>query len=107
MSGEQNGIEVFISRVFEKALDKMDEETLGLVEDEIEAIIDNPEIGTQKKGDISYLYVHKFKVHSQQLLLGYSWQQGELHLYLLNIGSLENFYRDIKKRRKADLKMMK
>ena len=107
MSGEQNGIEVYMTRVFRKSLDRMDDETLEVVEDEIDAIIDNPELGTQKKGDISYLRVHKFKVHGHQLLLGYSWQEDELHLYLLNIGPHENFYRDVKKRRKADLNTMR
>ena len=109
MSGEQSGteVEVFSSRTFEKALDKMDENTVALVENEIDKIIDDPAIGRKKKGDLSYLRVHKFKVNEQELLLGYSWQENKLHIHLLNIGPHENFYSDMKKRRKADLKSIR
>lgn len=109
MSGEQNGpeIAVFSTRVFEKALDKMDEETLSLVEDEIDKIIGDPGIGTQKKGDLSYLWVHKFKIDGQQVLLGYSWKEQQLQLHLLNIGPHENFYQKMRNRRKADMKFIK
>ncbi|MCV6611976.1 MAG: type II toxin-antitoxin system RelE/ParE family toxin [Amphritea sp.] len=109
MSGEQSGteIEVFSTRVFDKALDKLDDETLALVEDEIDKVVEDPTIGIQKKGDLNYLWVHKFKVEGRELLLGYSWQENELHLYLLNIGPHENFYTKLKQRRKADLKIMK
>lgn len=92
MSREQEGTEVFASRVFEKALDKIDEEILALVEDEIEKVVDDPTMGVQKKGDLSYLRVHKFKVDGQEVLLGYSWKEQKLNLYLLNIGPHENFY---------------
>lgn len=109
MSGEPNGteIEIYQSKRFEKALRKMSDEVLQYVEDEIDKIIDDPEIGIQKKGDLNYLWVHKFKVDSQQLLLGYSWKAQVLELYLLNIGPHENFYRDAKSRRSADLKLIR
>lgn len=108
MSGEQNGaeIEVYQSPRFSKALDKLPEEALRLVEDEIDLIIDNPEIGEQKRGDLNYLRVHKFGLNGQQVLLGYNWQEEKLTLHLLNFGSHENFYRDAKNRRKADLKFI-
>lgn len=106
MSGDQHGIEVFESRVFKKVMDTLDEETLRLVDDEIDKIIENPEIGTQKKGDLNYLWVHKFKIDGQELMLGYNWNEGRLELHLLNLGPHENFYRDAKKRRKADLNII-
>jgi len=43
------------------------------------------------------LRVHKFKVHHQQYLLGYSYDEEIVTLNLLKLGSHENFYRDIKK----------
>ncbi|PCJ31322.1 MAG: hypothetical protein COA90_06640 [Gammaproteobacteria bacterium] len=52
MSEEQNQIDVYESRRFEKALSKLSEAQLKLVEDEIEKIIDEPEIGEVKKGDL-------------------------------------------------------
>lgn len=106
MSEEQREIEVFEARRFTKALSKLPKKQLSTVEDEIEKIIANPEIGQQKKGDLSHLRVHKFKVNKQELLLGYSWVDNELRLYLLSLGSHENFYTDLKNQRKNDLKLI-
>ncbi|WMO25683.1 type II toxin-antitoxin system RelE/ParE family toxin (plasmid) [Vibrio parahaemolyticus] len=107
MSVEQREIEVFEARRFTKALDKLPKKHLSTVEDEIEKIINEPEIGQQKKGDLSHLRVHKFKVNKQELLLGYSWIDNELKLYLLSLGTHENFYTELKKQRKSDLKLIK
>ena len=107
MSDEQKEIEVYQSRRFEKTLDKLSDEQLAIVEDEIDRIIADPEIGEAKKGDLSHIRVHKFKSGPQLYLLGYSWIEDRLELYLLNFGSHENFYTDMKKRRKADLKLIK
>lgn len=85
-------IDVYQSRRFEKALDKLPTALLRVVEDEIDKIIDNPAIGEQKRGDLSFLRVHKFPLNKQQALLGYSWVKDKLELYLLSIGSHENFY---------------
>lgn len=108
MNDEQNGktIEVFESRVFEKQMNKLSEAKCEVVDDEIEKIIDNPELGIRKKGDLSHLWVHKFKIDNQEVLLAYSWVEDRLELYLINIGTHENFYTAIKKRRKADLKLI-
>lgn len=106
MSEEQNEIEVFESNLFTKQLKKLSKNDLKVVEDEIDRVIDDPEIGEQKKGDLSYLRVHKFKLNSQLVLLGYSWKDAELQLYLLSVGPHENFYDALKERRKADLKLI-
>ena len=108
MSEEQTGceIDVYQSRRFEKSLSKLPEAQLKVVEDEIDRIIDNPLLGTQKKGDLSFLRVHKFQLNNQLVLLGYSWLDDKLELYLLSIGPHENFYTDQKKHRKADLKLI-
>ncbi|HAL9897713.1 TPA: type II toxin-antitoxin system RelE/ParE family toxin, partial [Escherichia coli] len=55
---------------------------------------------------LSFLRVHKFQLNNQQVLLGYSWLDDKLELYLLSIGPHENFYTDQKKHRKADLKLI-
>lgn len=103
----ESEIKVFETPTFRKAFKKLSESEKILVEDEIDKVIDNPDIGEQKKGDLSHLWVHKFKMNDQLVLLGYSWKETELQLYLLNIASHENFYRDAKKRRQADLKQIK
>lgn len=43
----------------------------------------NPNIGEQKKGDLAFLRVHKFKMNKQLTLLGYSFDDGALVLELM------------------------
>ncbi|MCO7263715.1 type II toxin-antitoxin system RelE/ParE family toxin [Dickeya zeae] len=109
MSEEQNQaeIEVYQTNRFEKALDKLPQQFRFVVEDEIDAIVENPELGELKKGDLSYLRVHKFKLNNQLTLLGYSWNQSQLIIHLLSLGSHENFYQQQKKMRKSDLKLIR
>jgi mRNA-degrading endonuclease RelE of RelBE toxin-antitoxin system len=108
MSEEQHGneIDVYETRRFTKALEKLPEDHLVIVENEIEKIINNPVTGEQKKGDLSYLRVHKFQVNSQFTLLGYRWVEDKIELYLLSLGSHENFYQEQKQQRKADFKVI-
>lgn len=107
MSEKQNEISVYQSRRFEKTLSKLSEAHLKDVEDQIDIIIADPDIGEQKKGDLSYLRVHKFRLNKQLALLGYAWVEDELELYLLQLGSHENFYQKMKAQRKTDAKLLK
>ncbi|ELE6601567.1 type II toxin-antitoxin system RelE/ParE family toxin [Vibrio alginolyticus] len=106
MCEEQRNIDIYESRRFEKALAKLPDTMLVVVEDEIERIIENPEIGEQKKGDLSHMRVHKFKLNNQLALLGYSWIENKLEIYLLHLDSHENFYQKLKNKRKSDLKFI-
>ncbi|UWM64648.1 type II toxin-antitoxin system RelE/ParE family toxin [Enterobacter sp. CP102] len=101
--GRNEPIEVIQTRRFEKALDKLSDAVLKLVEDEIDKIIVDPHLGDLKKGDLNYLRVHKFHIQKQLMLLGYSWLEQKLELYLLSVSSHENFYKEMKRARSADL----
>lgn len=107
MSEPQKEIDVYQSSRFEKAMKKLPVSDMKIIEDEIDQIIDNPLIGEQKKGDLAYLRVHKFRLNELTVLLGYSWVANKVELYLLHIGSHENFYDAQKKQRKTDLKLIK
>jgi mRNA-degrading endonuclease RelE of RelBE toxin-antitoxin system len=108
MSAERNGkiLTVYETARFGKALEKLPEPFLALVEDEIEKVMSNPEIGERKNGDLCYLRVHKFHLNNQLALLGYSWQDARLELYLLSLGAHENFYEMLKRQRKSDLRLI-
>jgi mRNA-degrading endonuclease RelE of RelBE toxin-antitoxin system len=67
------------------------------INDAIRAIIKNPKIGQQKKGDLAGVFVHKFKIRNKQMLLAYEWETRQR--LLLALGVHENFYRDLKKQR--------
>ena len=99
-------MDVYQSRRFEKSLDKLNKSDLVLVEDQVDFVIEHPSCGVLKKGDLSYLRVHKFKLSGHEILLGYSWLEERVELYLLDLGAHENFYRDMRRRRKRDLKLM-
>lgn len=80
---------------FKKAYKKLPEEYRLIVNEAIRQIMINPKIGEEKKGDLSGVYVYKFKINQQQMLLAYEWD--EIQRLLLALGVHENFYRDLKK----------
>ncbi len=82
---------------FKKAYKRLHANEKSKVNDAIRAIIRNPKIGQEKKGDLSGVYVYKFKIHSQEILLAYEWDPNER--LLLALGVHENFYRDLKNKR--------
>ena len=61
----------------------------------VEVIVSNPLVGDVKLGDLSGVYVYKFKSQTQLLLLAYEFDPQTRHLLLL--GTHENFYRDLKR----------
>ncbi len=58
--------------------------------------MNTPLLGEQKKGDLSFLRVYKFRMVKQLTLLGYSYQDDSLLLEVIALGPHENFYRDLK-----------
>ncbi|MES2047999.1 MAG: type II toxin-antitoxin system RelE/ParE family toxin [Pseudomonadota bacterium] len=66
----------------------------------IREIATNPAIGEEKKGDLLGIFVYKFKLNKQEVLLAYRLQPNKLkpqELVLLSLGSHENFYSNIKR----------
>ena len=81
---------------FKKAVKKLKANQKRSLDSAIRKIIENPGLGAQKKGDLSFLKIYKFKMIKQLTLLGYSFDSGNLTLALLAPGTHENFYRDLK-----------
>jgi|TARA_B110000114_G_C14920707_1_gene328350 mRNA-degrading endonuclease RelE of RelBE toxin-antitoxin system len=84
---------------FKKAVKKLKPSNKKELDTAIKSVMAEPTVGEQKKGDLSFLRVHKFKMNKQMTLLGYSFNDGTLTLELMALGSHENFYRDVKKQR--------
>jgi mRNA-degrading endonuclease YafQ of YafQ-DinJ toxin-antitoxin module len=59
------------------------------------AVINNPLLGKEKKGDLAGLFVYKFDCVNQEYLLAYQWDE-ESRTFVA-IGIHENFYRDLKR----------
>ena len=82
---------------FKKAVKKLKANQKKDLDEAVKLIMRDMTLGEQKKGDLAYLFVYKFKMSKQLTLLGYSYEDGDLILDLLTLGSHENFYRDVKR----------
>jgi mRNA-degrading endonuclease RelE of RelBE toxin-antitoxin system len=80
---------------FKKAYKKLHANQKPKVNEAILSIIQNPKIGEEKKGDLKGVFVYKFKIQYQDILLAYEWNPKKRLLLVLGIH--ENFYRDLKK----------
>lgn len=79
---------------FKKAYKRLHANQVKVVNEAIKAIINDPKIGEEKKGDLAGVFVYKFKIHQQLMLLAYEWNSRER--VLLAHGVHENFYRNLK-----------
>ena len=80
---------------FKKAYKKLPIAHKQHVDDAIRSIMVNPKIGQGKKGDLAGVFVYKFKIRHQEILLAYEWSSHER--LLLALGTHENFYRNLKR----------
>jgi mRNA-degrading endonuclease RelE of RelBE toxin-antitoxin system len=83
---------------FKKSVKKLKPAQKKDLDAAVKEVMAKPTLGEQKKGNLAFLRVYKFKMNKQLTLLGYSFDDGTLTLELMALGSHENFYRDIKQR---------
>jgi len=81
-----------VTPTFARALKKLFPNQKTEVDRAVELLLKDPFAGEQKVGNLSHVYVYKFKVLDQEWLLAYT-QQSTDELKLLTVGSHENFYR--------------
>ena len=81
---------------FKRAYKKLHGQDKLKVNAAIRDILCDPTSGQEKKGDLAGVYIYKFKMHHQEMLLAYEWNPQERLLLALVVH--ENFYRDLKRR---------
>ena len=81
---------------FKKTIKKFFPEQKKMLDGVIKKIAKDTTIGELKKGDLSNVRVHKFKIQTQLFLLAYTYDVKNDTLSLLALGPHENFYRDLK-----------
>ncbi|NIS09989.1 MAG: type II toxin-antitoxin system RelE/ParE family toxin [Candidatus Dadabacteria bacterium] len=86
---------VFVSSLFGRKVKKLSKKEKEVLDKQIQSILNDSDLGEEKKGDLLGVRVHKFKMNKQRMLLAYEVSDDEL--LLLTIGSHENYYRDLKK----------
>lgn len=91
-------MQVLQTPTFKKAVKKLKSNQKMELDSAVRLLIKNPKSGEQKKGDLAFLRVYKFKMNKQLTLLGYSFNEGSLVLELMALGSHENFYRNVKRK---------
>jgi mRNA-degrading endonuclease RelE of RelBE toxin-antitoxin system len=82
---------------FSRSYKKLFKRELESVHTAMDTIVKKPEIGTEKLGDLSNLFVYKFKVGKTEWMLGYTFNSGKKIVTWHSIGQHENFYRDAKR----------
>ena len=80
---------------FKRVYKKLHTNQREAVHTAIRAVVADPSLGEEKKGDLAGVFVHKFDCVSQQFQLAYQWN--ETKRVLLAVGPHENFYRDLKR----------
>ncbi|MFC1841926.1 type II toxin-antitoxin system RelE/ParE family toxin [Candidatus Dependentiae bacterium] len=82
---------------FKKQVKKLHKNQKKDLDNAIKKIIEDPSIGSMKKGDLDGIQVYKLKMVNQLTLLAYEFYECEMQLTLLVLGAHENFYRDLKR----------
>ena len=88
-------MEIFYKPPFRKFVKKQSRPFQLVIEDEVEKIISNPEMGKSKKGDLAGFRGHKFNFQRKVFLIAYCFMEADILFYM--IGPHENFYRNLKK----------
>ncbi|CUB04234.1 type II toxin-antitoxin system RelE/ParE family toxin [Marinomonas fungiae] len=88
--------QVFQTPTFKKAVKKLHQNQKADLDKAIKELVEDPLLGQQKKGDLSFLRVYKFNMVKQLTLLGYSYEDGTVTLEQMALGAHENVYRDLK-----------
>lgn len=90
-------MKILQSGIFRRTVKKLHQQEKLKLDEAVKAIVENPEIGELKVGDLAGIRVHKYKQNTQQILLAYTYQDEADELLLIAHGTHENFYRDLKR----------
>ncbi len=93
-------LQILVTPTFAKAIKKLHPPEKKLVDDVIAQLAQQPYAGEEKKGDLAGVFVYKFKLNKQEVLLAYLLEPNKItpqRLLLLSLGSHENFYTKLKR----------
>ena len=88
-------IEILQTPVFAKKKKRLKKNQIKDLDEAVQDIVKHPEIGERKIGDLSGIWVYKFRMVKQEHLLAHQWDSEKR--ILIALGVHENFYRDLKK----------
>ena len=85
-------MKIIQSRSFKWKVKKFSKQEKKVLDKQVIEIAKTPYIGTEKKGDLRGVFIHKFKLKSIEYLLSYRFIRNDFELII--IGPHENYYRD-------------
>ena len=87
--------EIIHSPTFAKQKMKLKKSQINKLDEAVKTIMETPDIGDLKKGDLQGIRGYKYKVGTDLVLLAYEIDASTLYLY--SFGSHQNFYRELSK----------
>jgi mRNA interferase RelE/StbE len=81
-----------------RELKKFDKPVRTKILSALDKIAENPFIGDLLKGDLSTIYSYHLKVSSVEYRIAYQVREEEIFVVVLQVGTRENFYEELKKR---------
>ena len=91
---------ILVTPSFARVVKKLHSQEKAVLDAAVQAVASDPTLGEEKRGDLSGVFVHKFKLNKQETLLAYRLQPNKLApeaLVLLAVGPHENFYAQLKR----------
>ena len=92
-------MKIIQSRSFKQKVKKIGKQNKKALDEQVLKIAETPNIGTEKRGDLRGVFVHKYKLKETEYLLSYRFAKDTFELIM--IGKHENHYRDLKSYLKA------
>lgn len=90
---------IFVSPAFGRKIKKLKKQEKRELDDAVLNLLNDPSVADEKVGDLAGVSIYKFKINKQSVIFSYTYDENEINL--LTFGSHENFYRDLKKYKKA------
>lgn len=87
-------MKVFQSSSFGRKVKKFRKKEKEELDKAVKKIVSDPDIGTEKKGDLKGIFIYKFKINNIEHLLAYRIVEDAIEL--IAIGTHENYYRYLK-----------
>jgi len=93
-------LKVSASPTFVRTAKKLHAKDKKVLDQAVNDVAGDPTIGEEKRGDLSGVFVYKFKLNKQEILLAYELSPNKLtpdEVVLLGVGPHENFYVQLKR----------
>ena len=88
-------MEIFQRPRFKRYVKKLSHPFQQVILDAVEEIVENPEVGKLKAGDLKNFRIYKFIMNRQVTLIAYKLEDDSLIFY--QVGTHENFYKNLKR----------